>query len=50
MNVLTVCVSAPCACLEENMGFTGTGVADGCETPRGCWDLNPGPPYEKSVL
>ena len=23
--------------------FLGTGVADGCEPPSRCWELNPGP-------
>ena len=25
-------------------------VTDGCEPPRGCWDLNSGLPEEQSVL
>lgn len=27
---------------EEDLGFHGTGVTDGCEMLRGCWELNPG--------
>jgi hypothetical protein len=25
-------------------------IKDGCEPPRGCWDLNSGPLEEQSVL
>ena len=25
-------------------------IMDGCEPPRGCWDLNSGPSEEQSVL
>ena len=28
----------------------GTGVTDSCELPYGCWELNPGPLEEQSVL
>ena len=28
----------------------GTGVTDSCELPCGCWELNPGPLEEQSVL
>ena len=28
----------------------GTGVTDSCELLCGCWELNPGPPEEQSVL
>ena len=28
----------------------GTGSSDSCELPCGCWELNPGPLEEQSVL
>ena len=34
----------------ECIGSTGTGVTEGCEQPRGFWELNPGLLEEQSVL
>ena len=56
MGVLFACLSMyhVCAwCLwwpEEGIGSPGTGVTDSCELPCGCWELNPGPLEEQSVL
>lgn len=38
--------------LEGRRGhqITGTGIADGCKVPRGCWELNPGPLQRQPVL
>ena len=27
---------------EGDVGYPGTDVADGCESPCGCWELNSG--------
>lgn len=37
-------------CLCEGDRSTGTGATDICELPSGCWEQNPGPPEEQSVL
>ena len=31
-------------CLCEGVRVPGTGVTDSCELPRGCWEMNLGPP------
>lgn len=28
----------------------GTGIIDGCELPSGCWESNPGPLEEQTIL
>ena len=33
--------------LCEGVGFPGTGVADSCDLPWGCWEFNPGPLEEQ---
>lgn len=33
----------------EKIGFPVTGVADNCEPPHGCWDLNPDPLPEQQL-
>lgn len=48
-------LSTPCVCLvpaEAGLGpwFPRTGDADGCELPRGCWELSSGPLQEPKVL
>jgi hypothetical protein len=35
---------------EEGTGSPGTGVADGCELPCGCWESNLSPLEEQAVL
>ena len=30
-------------CLHSGVRSSGAGVADSCEPPGGCWELNPGP-------
>ena len=35
---------------KEGLRFSKTGVADSCELPCGCWELNPGPLQEQQVL
>lgn len=35
---------------KKSVGCLGTGVADGCELPCGCWALNLGPFQEYIVL
>lgn len=37
-------------CLYESVRSSGTGVRDNCELPCRCWQLNPGPPEEQTVL
>lgn len=34
---------------EEGDRLSGTGVTDGCELPRGCWEQNPGHLQEQPV-
>lgn len=43
-SVLQCVVWTSCMCLDP-LGF-----ADSCELPRRCWELNPRPPEEHSVL
>lgn len=50
-----MCVSIPRVCLAspqalEGIRSSGTGVTDGCEPPRGFWELNTGPFLEHPVL
>lgn len=35
---------------EEDIKSLGNGVTDGHETPCVCWELNPGPLYERVLL
>jgi hypothetical protein len=35
---------------QEGVGSSGTEVTDGCESPCGCWELNPGPLEKQPVL
>ena len=44
---VVLCLSV---CLYEDVGSPGTGVADSCELPCGCWVLNPSPLQEQPVL
>ena len=37
-------------CLRKGVRYAGTGVIDSCELPCGCWELNPGPLEEQSLL
>ena len=37
-------------CLSEGVRFPRTGVTDRCKLQWGCWELNPGPLQEQSVL
>ena len=32
---------------KKIVGSPGTGATDGCELPRGCWELNTGPLQEQ---
>ena len=34
----------------NDVRFSWTGATDSCELPCGCWELNPGPLEEQSVL
>lgn len=48
-------ICASCACLlpeilEEGIRSTGTGVTDGYKPLQGCWESNPGPLEEQSVV
>jgi hypothetical protein len=46
-SVCTTCVQ----CLRRRgIASPTTGFRDGCEPPRGCWDLNPSPLEELPVL
>lgn len=47
----TVCLCAWCSRRpEKSNGFLGTGAIDSCEPLSGCWESNPGPLQEQSVL
>lgn len=35
---------------SEDVEFSEIGVMDGCESPCGCWELNPGPLQDHQVL
>ena len=37
-------------CVKESVRSPGTGVTDSCESPHGCWGLNPSPLEEQPVL
>jgi hypothetical protein len=56
MDVLPACMSVHHlhACYlqrpEEDIGFPGLGVTDGCEPPCGYWEPNLGSLEEQSVL
>ena len=39
-----------CVCPTSLCRSPGTGIADSCELPCGCWELNPGPSEEQLVL
>ena len=43
------CVSGACGDQKRVMGSSGTGVADNCELPCGCWEANLGPLQEQQV-
>lgn len=45
-NLQAWCLWSP----EEADRSPGTGLTDGCELPRGCWELNHGPLQEQQVL
>lgn len=36
--------------LREDIKYPRTDAADGCEPPRGCWELNSGPLQEQQAL
>ena len=38
------------ACMSTRLKRAPDLITDGCEPPRGCWELNSGPPEEQSVL
>lgn len=45
------CVYAWCLLrAKKGIGSPRTGVMNGCEAPRGCWELNLGPLQEQGVL
>lgn len=35
---------------KEGLRFSKTGVAESCEQPCGCWELNPGPLQEQAAF
>ena len=39
-----------CQILQTHQKRAADPIKDGCEPPRGCWELNSGPLEEKSVL
>jgi hypothetical protein len=43
-------VNIHCSCLQTPQKRASDLIADGCETPCGCWDLNSRPSEEQSVL
>lgn len=49
-----VCVPCPCKWPQKpeevGIGFSGAGVTDSCEPPRGCWELNCSPLQEQKVV
>lgn len=45
-NLQAWCLWSP----EEADRSPGTGLTDGCELPRGCWELNRGPVEGQRVL
>lgn len=56
MGVLPAFTSMPYICIwfscgsESGVGFLGTGVPEGCKSPCGFWEWNPGLLEEKQVL
>lgn len=46
---VVVCVLPP-VCMSGAPRFDEPGIADGDETPCGCWELKPGPPLQEQVL
>lgn len=45
MSCLLICLDTCIPISREarkRVGSPGIGVTEGCEPPRGCWDLNPG--------
>ena len=40
----------PPICMSGAPRFDELGVANGDETPCGCWELKPGPPLQEQVL
>lgn len=50
---MNVCAQMCVQCLrrpEEGRRGPGTGVADDCDPPGGCWELNSCPPEDQQVL
>jgi len=45
-RMLAWCLQSP----KDSDGFSGIGVADACELPRGCWESNASPLREEQVL
>jgi hypothetical protein len=43
-------VSVHCSYLQTHQKRASDPITDGCEAPCGCWELNPGPLEEQSVL
>ena len=39
-----------CSCLQTPQKRASDLITDGCEPPCSCWELNPGPLEEQSVL
>ena len=39
-----------CRCLQTHQKRASDPIADGCEPPCGCWELNSGPLEDQSVL
>jgi hypothetical protein len=38
-----------CSCLQTHQKRASYPIADGCETPCGCWELNSGPLEEQAA-
>jgi hypothetical protein len=45
-----LCVRVHCHCLQTHQKRVSDPITDGCEPPRGCWELNSGLLEEESVL
>ena len=43
-------MDVPCRCHQTPQKGASDLITDGCEPPRGCWDLNSQPLEEQSVL
>ena len=52
MDVIPVCISVNhmYAVPKDGVGSPGTGVTSSCLLPCGCWELNPGPLEQQTVL